>query len=299
MSMRMGRCRLGLRGRRIPSIVGLSTMALIDRLERRMGWIAIPGLVRIIMCFQLLVFVLVQLQRATNDGYPAIVELLYLDRERILDGEVWRVVSFVFLPPTLHQFILMLFAFMFTFFLGELLEAMWGSFRTTLYVLGGILGMVIGEFIFHGFGIYLLGLAGGGWGRLLLMATLLFAVAVYEPKREILLFGIIPIKMFWLALFEGGILLIDVLRGPPGLSLAIIIGISNFLIVFIPGFRRSMKMRVETGARRRKFEAAQLPVSEAFHTCSSCGKTENDDADLVFRVAASGDEYCSDCRTES
>ena len=274
-------------------------MALIDRLERKMGWIAIPGLVRVIMCFQLLVFVLVQLQRATNEGYPAIVELLYLDRERILAGEVWRVVSFVFLPPSLRQFILMLFAFIFTFFLGELLEAMWGSFRTALYVLGCIVGMVVGEFVFHGFGIYLLGLGGGGYGRMLLMATLLFAVAVYEPNREILLFGIIPIKMFWLALFDGGILLIDVLRGPPGLSVAIIIGISNFLIVFVPGFRRSMKMRVETGVRRRKFESANLPVGEAFHTCSSCGKTENDDQDLVFRVAADGEEYCANCRPET
>lgn len=270
-------------------------MPLIDRLERKWGWIAIPGIVRIIMCFQLLVFVLVFFQRAANDGYPAMVELLYLDRDRIMAGEVWRLISFVFLPPTMNLFIVMLFAFMFTFFLGDMLEQMWGSFRLTLYILGGIVGMVVGEFVFPGFGVYLLL---GGSGRLLLMASLLFAVAVYNPNHTILLMAVIPIKMFWLAVFDAGIILIDVLGGPPGLSLAIFLGLGNFLVVFAPGFRRALKMRAEIAARRQKFEAAKL-VQDSLHHCATCGKTENDDADLVFRVSADGEEYCDVCRGKS
>ena len=253
------------------------------------------------MCFQLLVFVLVQLQRAT-DGYPAIVELLYLDRERILAGEVWRVVTFVFLPPTMNLFIVMLFAFMFTFFLGDMLEQMWGSFRLTLYVLGGIVGTVIGEFIYHGFGIYILGagipgeFSSGAW-RMMLMSSLLFAVAVYNPQYTILLMAVIPIKMVWLAIFDGGIILIDVLRGPAGLSLAILLSLSNFFIVFGPGFRRALKMRAEVAVRRQKFEAAKLTES-SLHRCVSCGKTENDDEELVFRVTDDGEEYCNVCRSK-
>ena len=37
---------------------------------------------------------------------------------------------------------------------------------------------------------------------------------------------------------------------------------------------------------------------EAFHYCKYCGKTEQDDEELVFRVAANGEEFCEDCRDQ-
>lgn len=276
-------------------------MHLIDRLERKIGWIAIPGIVRIIMGMQVLVFVLGLVQMPSNvevsagmSPLPPLVEALMLDGDRILKGEVWRLVSFIFLPPTLDGIIMMLFAFIFTIFLGNMLENIWGSFRLTLYVLGGMIGMVAGEFIFPIFGGYLI-LGGGGY--LLFMASLLFACAVYNPHFTVMLFGIIPVKLLWLAVFDAGIIILEILRVQHfQLGIAIIVALGNFLVVFVPGLKAAIKMRAEVSARRRKFEEARAPAMEAMHHCASCGKTEKDDEALVFRVTDDGEEYCVNCR---
>ena len=309
-------CRPDLESARHPphSAPLLCEMPLIDRLERKWGWIAIPGIIRIILFFQVLVFVLLQFQIPhLNAGeIPGLIDQLRLDPRKVLKGEVWRLVTFVFLPQTLTSEIAMLFIVVFTFFLSTLIERMWGSFRVTVYVLGGMIGMIVGSFVFPGnsevpflygggFGWWLLF---GGPGRFLLFSSILFACAVYQPHYTIMLFGIIPIRMMWLAIFDGGMILIDILRAPSIpppiggtlLSLAIILGISNFLIVFGPGFRRALKMKAETAVRRREYQSQLGPEDESLHRCATCGSTEHDDPDLHFRVAADGEEYCTSCR---
>ena len=278
-------------------------MSLLDRLESKIGWIAIPGIVRFIMAMQVLVFVLAIIQmpsdaevRAGASPFPPLVEALMLNGEKILGGEVWRLVSFIFIPPTLSSFIVMLFAFFFTMFLGNMLESIWGSFRLTLYVFGGMLGMVAGEFIFPFFGVYLTGALGGGIGYLVFIASLLFACAVYNPHYTVMLFGIIPVKMFWLALFDAGLIILEIFQRPLVLGLAIIVALGNFLVVFLPGLKSAVKMRAEVAVRRKKFDEARAPITKAMHLCASCGKTEKDDDELVFRVADDGEEYCVECR---
>ena len=62
-----------------------------------------------------------------------------------MKGEVWRLISFAILPPTLRP-LLLVFILFFMVFMGEMLERMWGSFRLTLYVLAGVVGIVAGSF---------------------------------------------------------------------------------------------------------------------------------------------------------
>ena len=111
-------------------------MPVVDRLERKFGWIAVPGIVKIIMGLQALVWFLTSVR---ND--PALLLKIYLDRDMILNGEVWRLVSFVIMPPPVgvgfNGIIFMLFAVFFSIFLGSMLESIWGSFRLTLYLIGG------------------------------------------------------------------------------------------------------------------------------------------------------------------
>ena len=94
-----------------------------------------------------------------------------------------------------------------------------------------------------------------------------------------------------------GLLLIDLLqllRIHPLLGISLLLAIGNFLIVFGPPTYRLMRQRGEVAVRRRKFEASKMPESESLHRCASCGKTEHDDADLEFRVAGDGEEYCKE-----
>ena len=68
-------------------------MALLDKLERRFGFLGIPGLIRIVIGFTALVYVLVYLNR----GFES---FLTLDPALILRGQVWRLVTYIFIPQT-------------------------------------------------------------------------------------------------------------------------------------------------------------------------------------------------------
>ena len=261
-------------------------MPLVDRLERKFGWIAVPGIVKIIMILQALVWFLTSVRN--DDG---LLLKIYLDKDLILSGEVWRVVSFVVMPPPvgvgLNGVIFMFFAVFFSIFLGNMLESIWGSFKLTLYLIGGVIGMVIAEFLIPG-QIYTI-------SSFILIESILFACAVYNPHYVVRLFGIIPIRLFWIALFAGGMFFIDAVTLPM-YGVAILISLSNFFIVFVPGMKRSLQMRAQVAARRTRFEAAKVPENEPLHLCAGCGVTENDDEDLIFRVADDGEEYCENCR---
>jgi hypothetical protein len=88
--------------------------------------------------------------------------------------------------------------------------------------------------------------------------------------------------------------LVQLVRLHPLLGFSLLLAMSNFFLVFGPGTARHLRQRGEVAARRRKFESAKLPDTEALHRCASCGKTEHDDPELEFRVATDGEEYCVD-----
>ncbi|RZO12629.1 MAG: hypothetical protein EVB09_11735, partial [Verrucomicrobiaceae bacterium] len=179
-------------------------MPLVDRLERKFGWIAVPGIVKTIMGLQALVWLLCSF-RGDND----LLLKILVHKESILNGEVWRLFSFVITPPVepgSNGIIFMLFAVIFSIFLGSMLESIWGSFRLTLYLIGGVVCIVIAEF-FIPFPLQLTGFH--SMRSFLLIESILFACAVYNPHYTVRLFGIIPVKLFWIALFAGGMLVIN------------------------------------------------------------------------------------------
>jgi len=268
-------------------------MPLVDSLERKFGSIAIPGIVRILVGFQLLTYLLIEL---VNNQ---IAMQLMLDPHQILQGEIWRLVSWVILPPSMNPLFLLIVLF-FTVFLGDMLESMWGSFRLTLYVIGGIVGFVAAAFLayatlgYSGFAAFYLSAGTSGY---LWVTVILFAVAVLNPSLQISLYGVIPVKLVWVAIFRGGVLLIEFVqltRIHPILGVSLLLAISNFLIVFGPRAIRQIRQRGEVAARRRKFDSAKLPETESLHRCGVCGKTEHSDPDQEFRVAADGEEYCTE-----
>lgn len=249
-------------------------MSLLDKLERRIGFIAIPGLIRAVVALTALVFVLVLL----NPGFD---KFLALAPARIMRGEVWRLVTYIFLPQTKSPLWLVL-ALWFLWFIGEGLERAWGAFRLTLYFVVGMIGTTIAAFIARD----------ATFSNSMLLAALFFAFATLYPDEIIYVFFILPLKVKWLAWVSAGFMFYGFVVGSNSYRLALVAALSNYLIFFGPEFIYQARHRHEVASRRRRFEVQTRSDEEPLHKCAVCGATELSDSSLEFRVARDGEEYC-------
>ncbi len=248
-------------------------MSLLDRFERRFGFLAIPGLIRIVVAFNALVFLLVHLN-------PDFQFVLNLNPARIMRGEVWRLVTYIFLPQT-FSFLWVVFVLWFLWFIGEGLEQAWGAFRLTLYFLAGMIGTTVAAFFF-----------GSNFSNSMLNVALFFAFARFYPNEVIYVFFILPLKVKWIAWAMAAFLLYGFVTAPNSYRVALLVALSNFLIFFGPGFVHEIRHRHDVAGRRKRFVASARSDVEPLHRCAVCGVTELTDPTLDFRVASDGEEYC-------
>lgn len=250
-------------------------MAWTDTLERRFGRFAIPGITRGIVALQALVFILV----AVNPSYYAVLEL---NADAVRSGEIWRLVSYIFLPRT-TSIIWIIFALYILWLVGEALEQAWGAFKLNLYIATGIVFMTSAALLFNA--------AADG---LIFWLGLFFAFATIYPNYTFLLFFILPVKVKWLALLSAGFLLLQLMSPFAALRATVVAIVANYALFFGQHWIHTLRHGAEVKARRAKFEAAKLPAEETLHRCKVCDRTEVSDPRLDFRVAADGEEYCVD-----
>lgn len=254
--------------------------ALLDKLETRFGRFAVPGCVQLIATLQLVALVVFAL--LPPDTRQPYEDFLTLHPARVLEGQVWRLLTFTVIPAS-NLFFAVITA-LFLMWLGRGLDEAWGAFRVNLYVLGGMLAIALGTLLF-GY------TADGYW----LQLSLLFAFATIYPNEEILLFFVLPVKIKWVAFFSAGMLGLMVLSSPVAL-IPIFFALLNYALVFAPAFLRGRMHAARIAGRRARFDQAAVGAAEFFHQCQRCGKTEVDDPSLNFRVTDAGDEICSACR---
>ncbi len=254
-------------------------MDFLDKLERRLGWLAVPGLVRVVVLMNALVYLLA----VFNPGY---IQALMLDPERVAAGEVWRLVSYIFIPPAAHP-LFILFALLFFWRMGEGLEEAWGSFRLTVFYLVGMAGTTVAAF-----------LTGGATTNAFLNLSLLFAFATLYPEFGILLL-ILPVKVKWVAWISLAMTLLVFVVSGWAMRLAILASLANYILFFGPKFLREKRERHQTAQRRARFEADKPAKGAPLHVCAGCGVTDVTRPDMDFRVAADGLDYCEECLTRA
>jgi membrane associated rhomboid family serine protease len=250
-------------------------MSFLDRLERRLGFIAIPGLIRAVVTLNALVFVLILL----NKGFDS---YLALDIARIRAGEVWRLVTYIFVPRiSLSYPLLVVVALWFLWFIGDGLERAWGPFRLTLYFLVGMIGTTVAAVV-----------SNSQFSSQMLFTTLFFAFAHFYPEEIIYVFFILPLKVKWIAWAYAGFLLLGFATQSNSYRLSLVVALSNYLVFFGPGVIRHLRQRKDVAVRRQRFEIQSRSAEEPLHRCTTCGATEASDPSLEFRVARDGEEYC-------
>src|SRR5260370_38124420 len=117
-------------------------MSWLNWLENRVGFLAIPRLIPAIALLNLFVYILFQFQ-------PEYVSFLTLEPALVLHGEVWRLVSYIFIPQyflgggSIMQSVFFLLYVWFMIWVGNSLEHAWGAFRLTLYYVLGMAGVTL------------------------------------------------------------------------------------------------------------------------------------------------------------
>ncbi len=97
-------------------------MSWLDRLERRFGKLAIHHLTVLLVGAQAFGFVL-------SLARPEVLGRMALVPARVLEGEVWRLITFLALPPAIHP-VFLFFALYLLWLMGSALEAHWGPSAT-------------------------------------------------------------------------------------------------------------------------------------------------------------------------
>ena len=272
-------------------------MNWLDKLERKLGRFAIPNLTVYLLIGYVIGFGVMYLM-------PEMVGYLTLEPALILRGQVWRLISWVLIPPTTNL-ISLVFLVLLYYSLGTALERTWGSFRYNVYIFSGLLFTVLAVFGLYAFYYFrygvevplsVIGLIGTNY---ITMSIFLAFAAIY-PNMEVMLYFILPIKMKWMALVYVVLAGYDFLNGGIGIRVAIGASLLNFVIFFL-STRNFKRFGPREQARKAKFKKQSRPhmtyTNGAHHRCAVCGRTELDDPCLEFRFCSKCNgnyEYCQD-----
>lgn len=275
-------------------------MNFINKLERKFGKYAIPNIsLYLILCYgcgYLLGFI--------NSSF---LNYLSLNPYAILHGQVWRIFTWILIPPeNLSIFtVIMLF---FYYSIGTSLERTWGTFYYNLYLFMGMLFTVIGSFIvmaisyipdsqtavliqMSGASTYFAYIATAFTTYYINMSIFLGFSATF-PDAQVLLMFIIPIKVKWMGIVYGIMLVYDVLVSGMITKIIICASILNFVVFFFLT-RRGLGRRMSPKDMKRRYEykkevkhAKSMTISK--HKCAICGRNSEDNPEAEFR-------FCSKC----
>ena len=262
----------------------------LDKLEKKFGRFAIPNLTMYLIRAYIIGFGIYYF-------LPGLFKWLTLEPYFILRGQVWRVISWVLVPPS-GSLISIIFIVLLYYSLGTALERAWGTFRYNVYIFSGILFTVIGAFALY----FIAGTGMIGYGGLFstyyINMSIFLAFAVSYPDMELLLYFIIPIKMKWMAIVYAVFILYDFIAGNFISRVTIAASLLNFVVFFLStkkGYSPKQQMR------KKKYQKQSRPhmtySNGARHRCAVCGRTELDDPNLEFRFCSKCNgnyEYCQD-----
>lgn len=249
---------------------------------------SIPGLMKYIAMGNVAVYLLSLLSNGT------FVHLVTFVPERIFRGEIWRLVTFIFVPMDFSPLYFLL-SLMLYYYLGTQLENVWGSARFTLYyTVGVVLNILVGLLMWlspslRGYGVV---------NMYYVNMSLFFAFATLFPDAQFLLFYIIPFKAKWLAWIDGALFAFDIFShigaGQYLPALVPVVAVFNYFLFFWDELMEAGKVRAKhrATATHRTIDLntarRQMEKQGYLHKCAVCGITDTDHPNMEFR-------YCSKC----
>lgn len=292
---------------------------MIYRLEKKFGKFAVTNLMRYVTAMYAIGWVIsIVSPRFYTDW-------LMLDIDKVMRGQVWRFFTFVIQPVEAdagdaYGILIMLISLYLYYFIGTMLERLWGSFRFNLFYFSGILFNILAVVIIY-CGSYII--LGTGYSFAITLdyinLSMFLAFAVEFGEISLLLFFILPVKVKYIGIFMAVINLIEIaslLFSGSALgvyqAIALVVAMMNFIIFFFSVKRSRVSQIADVRRRFTYVSAVKRGEQEAKvvgksaqtgktvitrHRCVVCGRTELDDPDLEFRFCSKCEgnyEYCMD-----
>ena len=230
-------------------------------------------------------------------GSDILYQVLCFDREKILNGQVWRLFTYIFtyyVGDLLTPISLICY-----FSLGRSMENLWGTLRFNLYYFCGMILMDIYCMIF-----------GSVADVTHLNLSLFLGYATLYPDAQFLFLFIIPVKAWIFAMIDLGLMLLALCSDSFPNNLFAVIALSNYFLFFgkdvvniFPLSWRANASRIFRKKNKSKksepkvipfpvagsYEASTAKVKSPYtHCCTVCGRTDVSNPELDFR-------YCSRC----
>ena len=211
-------------------------MKWLHTLNRKIGRFGIPHFMIILSSVMLGVYLLDFIM----PGY-GISSFLYLDLNLVAQGQVWRLLTFLFLPPN-TSVLWILFSLYFYCLIGNSLENEWGTFRFNVFYLFGAVGAILAALFTGGMGT-----------NVYLNLSLFLAFAAIYPDFQVMVFFILPVKVKYLALLVILFLLVMLVLGNWNTRISILMSFLNVLLFFGGDFLRNLKQQAGYWKTRRNF----------------------------------------------
>lgn len=280
----------------------------MNKLEKKFGKYAIPNLTLILICCYIAGYLMKLINPSTQ-----FLTFLTLDPERILHGQIWRLFTWLIVPPDTLDFFTIIMLF-FYYSIGTSVERTIGTFKYNVYIFTGVFLTIIASFLCYGLTYFfpdtipetaLLYWAINAkdttdvvsyaalWGSMFFSTyyiniCIFLAFAIYYPNMQVLLMFVIPIKVKWMGILDLVLLVYEFFVGNVFQKFAIGAALLNVLIFYLQT-KNLYHLRPKQIKRREEFKK-QVKIRPVItkHKCAICGQTEETNPNLEFR-------FCSKC----
>jgi len=262
----------------------------IKQLESRYSQWGIQNIATYIIAVQAIVYVLMLA------GFIDFQRLFLIPSLVALEGEYWRLVTFLFIPPvnpsSLFGVLFLLISWYIFFIISATLEQYWGTVTFNIYiyicVLCTALSSLLSFLIFKDALVFV--------KPDILFMSLFLAFAMIRPNLEFLLFFIIPMKVKYLALLSAAFFFLMFLSTSLSYKLIMIAQILNFFLFFVGDFVQYFQQRKRVQAHQKELRLAK---ERPLHTCTICGATDKTHPNANFRYRNENNQLiciCDNCR---
>lgn len=281
-------------------------MNFLNKLERKIGRYAIPNLSKYLIFGYVLGYMIEMLN-------ADIINLMTLNPYLILQGHVWRLFTWIIIPPggfSIWTAVMLYFYYS----VGNQLEHTWGTFYYNVYIFMGMIFTILGSFLILALSympgsdmniatalkeMYFMQIS-YAFSTYYVNMSIFLGYAMTFPEARVLLMFIVPIKIKWLGIAYGAMIVYEMIYSQTAGKIVIGASLLNFVVFFLMTKRGIRRMSPHEIKRRHTFSKEvkkARPMSVAKHKCAVCGKNSEDNPDAEFRFCSKCNgnyEYCQD-----